>query len=67
MSQSFNYSGANRHCLVFWRRIAAGRQQGRQAQEFCVAVNTVGRVSPLKNNGFSTPLKEMKKAACLLN
>ena len=48
MSQSFNYSDANRHCVVLWRRIAVSRQQGRQAQEFCVAVNTVGRVSPLR-------------------
>lgn len=48
MSQSFNYIDANRHYVVSWRRIAVSRQQGKQAQEFCVAVNTVGRVSPLR-------------------
>lgn len=48
MSQSFNYIDANRYYVVSWRRIAVSRQQGKQAQEFCVAVNTVGRVSPLR-------------------
>lgn len=34
--------------MVSWRRIAVSRQQGRQAQQFCVALNTVAKVSPLR-------------------